>query len=258
MKALFTLYIIFQFNIGFGQNYLNDTISAGDYFTLFQASYDVDSGYYCVGSALFTEHVPYQQYFFGFIDYSGNWQDVLVDYDTLNDQRAGFGNGKLILNNRGNFVHFYNNCDSSNCYPRIKEVSSSGQVIYDVKFDVLFDSLNHMNSDFNNIYYNDSLNRYYLLSSVSRVNPTNPPILYIETDSVFNVIDTLIIDDPMDEWTFSEPHMVFNGDDKLFMITARDYPGGEENQLAKIVFFKLDENNNLTGNTGHAEHVKPV
>ena len=123
VKYSVVIYLLFFAFFSSAQGFLNDTVSVSLTGTYFNSIYEVDSGYYCVGMVPHpSEPGNPDQFLLGFMSYEGEWETKLLDYDTLQDQRAGFSYNSLILNNQGNFVHAYSNCGDGNCYPRINTV----------------------------------------------------------------------------------------------------------------------------------------
>jgi hypothetical protein len=252
VKTLILSISLFNFCVGFSQQYLNDTISVhGSDFTYFNSILEVDSGYFCVGMATDSMYPQIQQYLLGFIDHNGNWSEVLLDHDSLNIQKSAFSYGRMVQNNAGNFVHVYKNCDTISCYPRVKEVSPDGQVINDIRFNHLMDSMNLIVFDFNSIFYDSTTNNYSILMNVSDTTITNmggahgASNLYVETDENFNILDTLLIFDENEEFGYMWGNLVYKGENKIISFAAQRIMGSNINDQAKVVIYRIDEQGNL-------------
>lgn len=253
MKYLILIYSITSAFLSEGQGYLNDTISIGSTGTYLQTLYEVDSGYYWVGMVPHgTEPGNPEQYVLGFIDYSGNWETKILDYDTLQKQRSSFSINQLIKNNDGNFVHAYTNCGSGNCYPRIKEVSPNGLLIRDSIYSDVIDSFGLGTLDYTNIYYNETINQYTLLVNTIDTAVSNSGgsgagnILYLKLSDDFQIIDTILFDDLVNDFSFIQAYRVLRSPEEILMIHAKKQASNDSEDKGKAMFFNVDESGNAT------------
>lgn len=192
--------------VSFGQTYLNDTTSFGGVSCRFSSAFEVDSGYYLMADRYSVGHGNMMEIVLGFVDTSG-FTAIKVDFDTLNIQKIYSGVNKLVYNERGNFVLCYKNCDTALCYPRIKEYTPDGNLVADIKFDYLIDSLGVAVPDFGDfIQKKDST--YVVISNTSYANPTKGTLLYIHLDKDFNLLDTIHFIHPSPQWQYGSANTI--------------------------------------------------
>lgn len=254
VKYLIVIYLILSSVFSNAQGFLNDTLAVSPTGTYMHTGYEVDSGYFWVGM------VPHpsapgnpDQFLMGFESHQGNWQTLLLDYDTLQDQRAAFSINQLIRNNAGNFVHSYSNCGSGNCYPRLKEIAPDGTIVRDTIYRGVIDSLGLAIFDFNNVYYNELNDEYVLLvnafdTAVYNAGlPASGRLLYLRSSNDFTILDTILLQDPAQTHSYlsaSKCHK-HNGKEVL-MIQDQKQPAWDIDFQAKMVFYEIDALGNAT------------
>src|SRR3989338_8245081 len=201
---IYFLFLLHPFGMC-AQSLLNDTTFFGAEYTHFHTGIEVDSGYYVVGMALHGETYPMAEYLLGFIHKNGSKTLLLDEYDTLNSQRVAFAEGNLFFNDKGNFVSCFANCDSETCYPRLKEVSPSGQVITDVSFKSYIQSLPGFTYDRGTILQKKSDSSYMYFNNVidSMASSANHDgVLCYHLDKNFDSLGTNFIMSPNDSRSY--------------------------------------------------------
>lgn len=239
MNRLALILIFFTFKVSFGQTYLNDTTLFGGLAAVISSVHEVDSGYYLIASRYAENHGNMSELVIGYVD-SSELLVIHTDFDTLNIQSAYSSMSKLILNERGNFVVRYKNCDTIFCYPRIKEFSPDGNLIADVKLNYIIDSLNLSISDFGDfIQKKDST---YVLTANTNTASTGTS-LYIHMDKDFNPINIKHIEPSVPSWQYMVPNVIElqNGMSLLGVSQVKLLPDIE----GGIKFFRIDNNENI-------------
>ena len=249
MKRVLLLILFFVAFVSKGQVYLHDTTSYnGTYASFLTSAFEVDSGYYVMGSTLSPGFGVISELMLGFFHNDGSHQLILKDYDTLNDQMVYGGVNKLIMNERGNFVYCYRNCDTANCYPRIKEISTEGMVIFDKKFDFLLDSLNDsVGGDFNDFIQVKQDSSYVISCGIYGNLPDRGSFnLYIHLDSDFNILDTIIMI-PSVNWGHTAGKLVEGNNGNVICIVS-EVKGTSPNSInaeSNARLLKIDNTNTI-------------
>lgn len=204
MRTLVFIFILITSKVSFGQTYLNDTTLFGGLVAIISSVYEVDSGYYLMGNRYAENHGNMSELVLGFTDSNGI-SIIQTDFDTLNIQNVYSSVGKLILNDRGNFVFRYKNCDTISCYPRIKEFTPDGNLVADVKFGYLLDSLNVAVVDYGD--FMQKKDSTYVLTA-NTYFPTFGTSLYIHLDKDFNLLDTIHFIHPNPNWQYTNAEVI--------------------------------------------------
>jgi hypothetical protein len=239
MRFLQLIFILIISVVSFGQSYLNDTTSFGGVSCRFSSAFEVDSGFYLMADRYSAGHGNMMEIVLGFVNENG-FTTIKVDFDTLNIQKIYSGVNKLVHNERGNFVFCYKNCDTALCYPRIKEFTPAGNLVADIKFDYLIDSLGVSIYDFGDfIQKKDST--YVVISNTAL--PGNGTLLYIHLDSDFNLLDTIYFVHPSSQWNYGSANTIDlpNGNTLIGLDEARFLPAQE----GGVRFVEVDQNDNI-------------
>jgi hypothetical protein len=217
LQLIITLHIS---SVSFGQSYLNDTTLFNGTFCNYTAAYNLDSGTYVMGAIVTVEHPDRTQLMLGFYDNNGNRVLIMADYDTLNTQQGHGSIQTMFLNDRGNFVYYFRNCDSANCYPRIKEIDPNGVVVNDVKFNSLFDSMNIIMNPYNDIVQKKYDSTY--VASAYGFMDGKEISLYLHLDIDFSILDTIVFMDGFSTWEYQYAEITeLDYGEVLYAITNR-------------------------------------
>lgn len=222
------------------QSFLKDTCIFEGTSCILNSVYEVDSGYYVVGNRLDYGHGQNGEFLLGFIDHEGGNSIKYINYDPFNSQDIHGGVNSLLLNERNNFVYYYQNCDTSNCYPRIKEISPQGVLVADLKLDVFMDSL-----DLRLWGYNDMIqlrDSTYILTINSEVlsNPNLKINILLHLDKDFQFINYFKFY-PQGTWrhTYAQCFELQNGNIVYRIADLNDATAGAVNFAGRIRFMEL-------------------
>ncbi len=263
MKLLTFILILLCSFASNGQQYLNDTTLFNRSYCSFISPYEVDSGYFLMGEVTNPEHLNEEELLLAFVDTLGNFHSILEDHDTANYQRVFSGLNELFQNHDGNFIYFYNNCDSNACYPRFKEITPQGVVVDDIKFDSIVLDLQLACLDYSNIYQKEFDSSYVLMINVSDSTLPNTVhrggVLLVHLDKYKTIIDTVYIDSPTNSTSYYSPDMVELDSGHVILMVADARLGGSNiNEEGFVKFYCLDSGNNILSEHSYADEQRTI
>lgn len=231
----------------FGQEYLNDTTFFGADYAYIQTGLETDSGYYVSGMVLDAANYPRAELLLGFMHRNGEAEVVLRNYDTLNSQRVAFWENSMFLNDRGNFVTCYTNCDTQTCYPRLKEISPTGQLVTDIRYNALIESISGTTLDYGTVIQKKSDSSYVIISNVEDGTISSAfdnGVMYFHLDKNFNALDTQFFVSPNNSRSYAPMDILelTNGSVVLMISRLRILGGAVINNEIDVLFITLDAN----------------
>ena len=225
--------------------YLNDTTLHGGKVTSYNSAFEVDTGYFVSGMIGHDVATPKAELLLGFWGKDGSHTSILENYEASNNQYVHSSFSKLQLNDNGNFVYSFLDC-STGCYPRLKEVSTSGAILTDISFQSIYDSLG-----LDGYLYNNMIQKSYDSSYICLSNSDDPNLIggysgglmYIHLDKQFNILDTLRFIHPTHEFHYGTGDIIeLNNGGVLIMISSTNQSPTNE---AHVVFKILDKDGNI-------------
>lgn len=233
------LFILISFG-SLGQKYLNDTTLFSGTSCIYTSVIEVDSGYFAMASITRLENNNTSQLALVFVDTNGTQNLILDDFDLLNQQRIFGGYNRLFLNERGNFTYFYNNCDTQDCFPRLKEITPQGETINDVSFLSTIQSYNYSLLDGNNII--QKKDSTYVLAINVFSNTVNG-LLYLHLDKDYNLLDSIPVFSSNVNLQYGSAKMTELDDGSIVFMINETIQTVNPSEEGRVVFITFDSNN---------------